>query len=194
MKQPCPSKCLNVWPVRLSYRERLTLNKDITLQAVPEVSSLCCCMLLCTPALRHCCLPCLSHVTVAAAAVQGAKVVVTWETSSPYQPVLHCTSGCHAAIRGITMRHASPSVADNYAVHLQVCLLSADLLLRQARCGSVAQRAARCLQHCLICADAHCPCFIIPVNCSSLLCCNGATSGLNQNAAQDLLAVHWSPA
>ena len=121
-------------------------------------------MLLCTPALRHCCLPCLSHVTVATAAmVQGAKVVVTWETSSPYQPVLHCTSGCHAAIRGITLRHASPSVADNYAVHLQVCLLSAGLLLRQARCGSAAQRAASCLQYCLICAKMRIACASWPL-------------------------------
>ena len=52
---------------------------------------------------------------------QGGEVVVVWETSEPYQAVLEAgPAASGAVVRGLTLRHRSPSVANNYAVFLQV--------------------------------------------------------------------------
>lgn len=46
---------------------------------------------------------------------------VIWETSEPYQAVLEAgPDAAGALVRGLTLRHESPSVANNYAVFLPV--------------------------------------------------------------------------
>lgn len=48
-------------------------------------------------------------------------MLVVWETSEPYQAVLEGNPAAGGAlVRGLTLRHRSPSVANNYAVFLQV--------------------------------------------------------------------------
>lgn len=48
-------------------------------------------------------------------------MLVVWETSEPYQAVLEGTPAAGGAlVCGLTLRHRSPSVANNYAVFLQV--------------------------------------------------------------------------
>ncbi len=54
---------------------------------------------------------------VAVAAAPGAAVTLVWETAAPYEAALELRAA-GAAARGLTVRHASPSVADNYAVRL----------------------------------------------------------------------------
>jgi hypothetical protein len=48
---------------------------------------------------------------------QGADVTVIWETRAPYEAVLE-SSAPSATVRGLRLRHASPSVANNYAVYV----------------------------------------------------------------------------
>jgi len=74
---------------------------------------------------------CLPAATAAAAAQGPGAATVLWETDKPYQPVL--SIGAPAAppppapaggppprltLRGLTLRHASKSVANNYAVFI----------------------------------------------------------------------------
>ena len=48
-------------------------------------------------------------------------MLVVWETSEPYKAVLEGSPAAGGAlVRGLTLRHRSPSVANNYAVFLQV--------------------------------------------------------------------------
>ena len=49
---------------------------------------------------------------------QGADVTVIWETRAPYEAVLD-SSAPSATVRGLRLRHASPSVANNYAVYMR---------------------------------------------------------------------------
>ena len=51
--------------------------------------------------------------------LQGAQVTVEWRTKSPYESVVQC-SASGAKLEGLTLRHSSPSVANNYAVYVQV--------------------------------------------------------------------------
>lgn len=43
-----------------------------------------------------------------------------WETSEPYQSVVQVTTSDAVTIRGLVVRHYSKSVANNYAVFVQV--------------------------------------------------------------------------
>lgn len=45
--------------------------------------------------------------------------VVTWETNRPYESVLSAGSGARVLAQGLTFRHASKSVANNYVVFSQ---------------------------------------------------------------------------
>ena len=48
------------------------------------------------------------------------QVTLAWSTNEPYQSAIE-SQGLHgASISGLTIRHRSPSVANNYAVFLQV--------------------------------------------------------------------------
>lgn len=51
--------------------------------------------------------------------LQG-PVELVWETSEPYQSVVQVTSSEPVTIRGLAIRHYSKSVANNYAVFVQV--------------------------------------------------------------------------
>ena len=52
---------------------------------------------------------------------EGGEVTVIWETNEPYQAVLEARpSAGPARVVGLTLRHRSPSVANNYAVFLLV--------------------------------------------------------------------------
>eukprot|EP00884_Botryococcus_braunii_P016863 jgi/Botrbrau1/3860/Bobra.0183s0085.1 len=66
-----------------TYKERLTIDTPLTLEAFPK----------------------------------GSEVEVKWETTEPYQSVVTSTAR-DVKLKGLKIRHASPSVADNYAVHL----------------------------------------------------------------------------
>lgn len=55
-------------------------------------------------------------------------MTVVWETSEPYQAVLEAGPGAGGTlVRGLTLRHQSPSVANNYAVFLPVSCAGRDL-------------------------------------------------------------------
>ena len=45
-------------------------------------------------------------------------MTVVWETQKPYESVLQ-SSAPGAVVRGLRLRHSSPSVANNYAVFMQ---------------------------------------------------------------------------
>lgn len=62
-------------------------------------------------------------VTIAAA--PGAVVEVVWETRRPYESAVVCTAD-GATIRGLTILHASPSIANNCAVQLLHCSACLD--------------------------------------------------------------------
>lgn len=50
----------------------------------------------------------------------SGPVALAWSTNQPYQSAIE-SQGLHgASISGLTIRHCSPSVANNYAVFLQV--------------------------------------------------------------------------
>ncbi len=57
------------------------------------------------------------QVTIEAAT--GARPVVEWRTKEPYECTVGSCSPTGATLRGLTIRHASKSVANNYAVFLQ---------------------------------------------------------------------------
>lgn len=56
-------------------------------------------------------------VTVQAA--PGEAVELVWETEDHYEPVISCAGAEGVRLVGLSIRHASPSVANNYAVFLQ---------------------------------------------------------------------------
>jgi hypothetical protein len=47
-------------------------------------------------------------------------VELVWETLEPYQSTIQVVTGEDVTIRGLSVRHSSKSVANNYAVFLQV--------------------------------------------------------------------------
>ncbi len=50
----------------------------------------------------------------------SGPVTLAWSTDAPYQSAIE-SQGLHgASVSGLTIRHRSPSVANNYAVFLQV--------------------------------------------------------------------------
>lgn len=65
-------------------------------------------------------------VTIAAAA--GDDVELAWSTQSPYEATIEVDASLGSglempgavALRGLRLRHSSPSIANNYAVHLVV--------------------------------------------------------------------------
>jgi len=52
-------------------------------------------------------------------AAPGAQPVVEWRTGKPYECTVGSVGPTGAVLRGLTIRHASKSVANNYAVFLQ---------------------------------------------------------------------------
>ena len=57
-------------------------------------------------------------------------VEIFWETGRPYESTVECVSMGPIVLDGISVRHASPSVANNFAVHLvdsNVKLLRCDV-------------------------------------------------------------------
>lgn len=59
---------------------------------------------------------------VSIVAAPGAVVEVAWQTAEPYQATVEC-SGVRGPVllRGLRIRHSSPSIANNYAVRLEGC-------------------------------------------------------------------------
>jgi hypothetical protein len=53
-------------------------------------------------------------------AAQGAAVELVWETRGHYESTVECSGDGTVVLEGFTIRHSSPSVANNYAVHLKV--------------------------------------------------------------------------
>jgi hypothetical protein len=62
-------------------------------------------------------------VTIVGDADNPAAVELCWETTEPYQPAIYCAAN-GIVVRGLTIRHRSPSIANNYAVQMQVVLAS----------------------------------------------------------------------
>jgi len=52
-------------------------------------------------------------------ASEPGSATVTWETKQPYESVMVVEQGARLELRGVRIRHASKSVANNYAVFLQ---------------------------------------------------------------------------
>ena len=75
------------------------------------------CMHACIWMLLHAALWMLESSRVASF-LQGAEVTVIWETQQPYESVLQSTAQS-AVVKGLRLRHSSPSVANNYAVFMQ---------------------------------------------------------------------------
>ena len=80
-------------------------------------------------------------------AAPGAAVEIVWATSEPYQATIEC-SGVQepgaVLVRGLRVRHSSPSIANNYAVKLSVSaqlLLLLPVALRQLACVRVVAAA-----------------------------------------------------
>ena len=62
-------------------------------------------------------------------AAPGAAVEVIWATTEPYQAAIECSGVQEAGavlVRGLRVRHASPSIANNYAVKLSVSVYTFD--------------------------------------------------------------------
>ena len=57
-------------------------------------------------------------VTIAAA--PGEAVEVAWATQEPYRATVEVVGVVGVVLRGLRVRHSSPSVANNYAVRLEV--------------------------------------------------------------------------
>ena len=58
---------------------------------------------------------------VTISSLPGAAVEVAWETPEPYQSTVECSGVAgEVVLRGLRVRHASPSIANNYAVRLAV--------------------------------------------------------------------------
>ena len=53
--------------------------------------------------------------------MQAGSVTIRWTTSKPYESTIVCTA-VQCQLVGLDIRHASPSVANNFAVYNQVCL------------------------------------------------------------------------
>ncbi len=52
---------------------------------------------------------------------QGGVTQVVWEVARPYESVVQLTeAGVEVQLEGLSFRHSSPSVANNYAVFVQV--------------------------------------------------------------------------
>lgn len=57
---------------------------------------------------------------VSIAADGSGPVTLSWSTSEPYQSAIESRGTLGARVSGLTIQHRSPSVANNYAVFLQV--------------------------------------------------------------------------
>lgn len=57
---------------------------------------------------------------------QGSQVTILHQTDRPYESTVHATSG-NCMLRGLTIAHRSPSVANNYAVFLQGASLKLEV-------------------------------------------------------------------
>jgi len=55
--------------------------------------------------------------TIITAHPTGASVTIEWETKEPYQSVVDCTAKS-VTLSGLTLKHASKSVANNYGVYI----------------------------------------------------------------------------
>ena len=57
---------------------------------------------------------------------QGSQVTIIHQTDRPYESTVHATSG-NCMLRGLTIAHRSPSVANNYALFLQGASLTLEV-------------------------------------------------------------------
>lgn len=76
-----------------------------------------------THSLSHCCryaerLVLERPITIVGSPDDPSAVELVWETDEPYQPVIMFASD-GAVVRGLQIRHRSPSIAQNYAVYFQ---------------------------------------------------------------------------
>lgn len=71
------------------------------------------CLLFVLATLLRCAL--VSHRSQAAA---GGRVTLVWETQAPYESTVVVANGARVTLSGIDIRHDSPSVANNFAVHV----------------------------------------------------------------------------
>lgn len=53
-------------------------------------------------------------------AAPGQQVTVTWQTEKPYESTIVLTASS-AVVSGLTVRHSSPSIANNYAIQIIDC-------------------------------------------------------------------------
>lgn len=83
---------------------------------------------------------------------QGGPVEVVWETKQPYESTVLCNADGEVHIEGITIRHYSKSVANNYAVFCQGGTLSLrDCDVSSASgTGVAAEGASVTLQRCRV--------------------------------------------
>ena len=63
----------------------------------------------------------------------AGRTTIEWRTGSPYESTVEVAAGVSAHISGLTIAHASPSVANNYAVYsragsldIQECRISSS--------------------------------------------------------------------
>jgi len=77
-------------------------------------------------------------------AAQGAAVTLLWETAAPYEAVLEAAAGGGVTLRGLRLRHASPSVANNAAVFCRGGTLTLEV--RGARGRTARARARGCVR------------------------------------------------
>lgn len=109
-----------------SYQERLFMNKPVTIQAEEVICDAHIDTHTAIPSLVclsnvYCLTPWALHVFFEEDFQAGASSVV-WKTSQPYEAVIHCTAS-RCRVVGLNIDHASPSVANNYAVLNQVLTL-----------------------------------------------------------------------
>ena len=72
-------------------------------------------------------------------AAQGAAVTLLWETAAPYEAVVEAAAGGGVTLRGLRLRHASPSVANNAAVFCRGGTLTLEVRGARGRMGAGAR-------------------------------------------------------
>ena len=104
-----------------SYREHLVLQRPISIMAEPKASdgSHCFTTLFDVDVIAH------SNLLLFG---QGADVEIVWETDEPYIHTVEISSndagGGQVVLQGIRINHYSKSVANNYAVYINVSVQS----------------------------------------------------------------------
>ena len=74
-------------------------------------------------------------------------MTLVWETKRPYEAVVEASALGGALLRGLRLRHASPSVANNAAVFLRSGALTLEAQPKPKsldQCDNILPRRARC--------------------------------------------------